>query len=479
MNFSQYGYYKYAVTVKRGQEELARKETGIAVLLPRSPSLPQDSIFGVCTHFGANWLQQRLKDVGPEPLLNLVKLAGADRIRDEVYWGAVEKEKGVYKFPAFSDAYIQGAHAKGLRPLIIFDYGNALHDHGKFPADTEDGLRGWQGYVRAMVNHYGGIVKHWEVWNEPNAYDTKTQYFPLLQAAYVAAKQVDPEAQIIGIGGAGVGGGMSTWYIDKVLDAGGWQYMDGFSQHPYVSPNSPDLGYGTELPTCSLHMALQRGKSVIDRITRAHPELEPLDSYLTEFGFTTCTTERGQDERTQAAVVMRTYLIAMRYPHLKGLYYYDFLCDGTDEGNLEHNFGLIRYDFSPKPSFLAYATAARLLKGRQFVKQIPTAEKQVQIYVFKDASGYTLAVWSTESEEYVLTRPSGENQRGGLLRNIDFKVGLQFSDDSQKQLLDWFGNGQPIKPNCLSLVAKPFPQFITGLTSPDVIVTEVEHLEEQ
>jgi hypothetical protein len=274
---------------------------------------------------------------------------------------------------------------------------------------------------------------------------------------------------------------MNTGYIGSVLAAGGWQYMDGFSQHPYVSPHSPDLGYttyGDPEPFANLHVALKRGKGLVDKYAGDHPERRPLTSWLTEFGFTTSTGGRGQDERTQAAMVMRTYLIAMRYPHLKGLIYYDFLCDGTDGANPEHNFGLLRNDFSPKPSYLAYATAARMLKGRQFREQIQTSAEQVQIYVFEDASGYMLAVWSTESKDYVRSKPTDKDQ-GGYLRNNDFKVVLEFADDSQKRLIDWVGNGKNIKSNCASLVARPFPQFITGLSSPDVVVTKVEHIEEQ
>ena len=71
-------------------------------------NLDANSFIGVSCHFA--------QDSGdPEILLPLVKNAGIRSIRDEYYWGSVEKSKGVYTFNY--DKYLDVALDNGLEPL--------------------------------------------------------------------------------------------------------------------------------------------------------------------------------------------------------------------------------------------------------------------------------------------------------------------------------------------------------------------------
>jgi len=95
-------------------------------------------------------------------------------------------------------------------------------------------------YVRETVTHYKGSIHTWEVWNEPHFSGffsgTPEDYAKLLQVCYTEAKRAEPECIVLGGGGPTV---RQYDWIARVLQAGGGQYMDGFTMH-YLEPDIAD-----------------------------------------------------------------------------------------------------------------------------------------------------------------------------------------------------------------------------------------------
>ena len=85
--------------------------------------------------------------------------------------------------------------------------------------------------------------------------------------------------------------------------------------------------------------------------------------WLTEFGWTTYwhnkkvhdkTLFGGFSEKAQATYLVRFFVQCLTMPEIKVACQYDFLDDyGLTPFNGEGNFGLLRYDYSPKPSYYA------------------------------------------------------------------------------------------------------------------------------
>ena len=103
------------------------------------------------------------------------------------------------------------------------------------PADYAD-------FVRYVAGRYAGRVSAWEVWNEENTQrfwstgPSPSSYVPLLQAAYPAVKQADPNALV-------VFGGVSQndyAFIEGAYAAGAKGYFDVMAVHPYPGPNPPE-----------------------------------------------------------------------------------------------------------------------------------------------------------------------------------------------------------------------------------------------
>jgi hypothetical protein len=164
------------------------------------PESGSEPFFGVQTHFG-----QHRPDA--EGLLDLIKGAGVGWIRDEVYWSEIEKEKGVFKFPPAHDTYLRAARARGIQVLLILDFGNSLYSGSEKHAPATEGERlAFARYCREIVKQCAPLgVRHYEVWNEPNASTfwrprpNPEDYAKLLETAFRACKEADPGATVLDV----------------------------------------------------------------------------------------------------------------------------------------------------------------------------------------------------------------------------------------------------------------------------------------
>ncbi|MDH7571334.1 MAG: glycosyl hydrolase, partial [Armatimonadota bacterium] len=370
---SGYGLYQVRVVLCAGA---AQREAlfSFARLPRRSVDAPDvETPFGVCTHFA--------QGKGKLPLsLELMAGMGARWLRDEAHWSAIEREKGVYTFPLAFDGYLRAAPQYGIRPLVIFDYGNALYDGGAAPASRE-AVSAFADYAYQLVRRYRNHCRHWEVYNEPNIGFWKPRpdpraYARLLRATYMAAKRADPGCTVVGVCTAGT----DLSYIEAVLKEGGLDYMDALSIHPYRYPRAPEESRFVD--------ALEQCRALLERYGGGGKPI-----WITEVGWPTHHDARGVSEETAADYLVRTYVQAMSLPFVQGVFWYDFQNDGTDPTNNEHNFGLIRLDFTPKAGYVAYGMMTRALAGKRFTRRLPVADP-VYAYEFAGERSRTVAAWS-------------------------------------------------------------------------------------
>lgn len=368
----------------------------IAALAPGNGAFPDA---GVVTHFG-----QRKGSAAA--VLPLVKRAGFTWIRDELYWGEVEKTAGKFTFPPdngnYGD-YVAQAVKLNLKPLIVLDYGNPgaypnlFKGPQRFP-QTQQERDLFARYAQKVVGYYGKQVKHWEIWNEPAfakiGYDN---YVALLKPVYTAIKSQSADANVISCGGGGAGGGPGGDCIAELIKRGALDYQDGFSIHPYMSPSDPDVGYSAKgsplgrvnVPNVWPHLA---------RMTQANPKPGEgkLKLWITEIGWPSSPSSAGLSEQRQAAYVARTFLLSRRFDAVEAVIWYDFVDDGLKPSEKEHNFGLVRLDLSPKP---AYVAASVLMKTVGTKKWDHALVDRGDIKVYQYGSDDKVIVgWKTDTD---------------------------------------------------------------------------------
>jgi len=384
LRLSRFGVYfieTQVLLLTKTQTHYASRFTNHASIcwLPEPSPIWDESPFGVCTHFG------QFKHKVPDTL-ELIRRMGAAWIRDELYWSNIEREKGKFEFPEYYDAYMKAAGKLGIRPLIIFNYANRHYDKGLAP-HTDEGRKAFARYCVELMKRYGQICRHWEVWNEPNIgfwqpKPNPEDYTNLLKTVYETVKSVDPQAIVVGVCTAGT----DFKFIEEVLKRGGGKFMDAISVHPYRYPRSPEA--------TDFVGEMKRLKELLDKYGAGH-----LKVWLTEFGYPTHITG-GTPQWLSAAYIVRTFLWALTLPFIERLFVYDFQDDGEDPTYNEHNFGLIRFDSSPKVGYAAFNTMVRMLHRKRFSRQVNISDGVVCL-VFTGDDGEVWTLWAIEGERKV------------------------------------------------------------------------------
>jgi len=196
----------------------------------------------------------------------------------------------------------------------------------------------------------------WEIWNEPNNYNfwaPKTDcvaYTALLQAAYPAIKQADPNAVVVTGGLAPESTDSNntspTDFLNCVYNAGGKNYFDAVGNHPYTFPAFPSsTGSGAWNQMSTTNPSL---RSIMVANGDANKKI-----WITEFGVPT----NGPDphwyvsESQQAEMVAATFQLYESYSWAGPLFWYSFQDAGNTTNTNENFFGLVRADGSTKPAY--------------------------------------------------------------------------------------------------------------------------------
>lgn len=405
-------------------------------------------IVGACTHFsqGKGLLERNIESL---------KQAGIASIRDEVGWGAIEREKGKLAMPAQFDAYVRTAAGEGLNVLLILDYANGFYDDGDRPRSPE-AIEGFCRYAEFVVRHFGKDVRLYEIWNEwdigiglperHNKGGSAQDYFNLLKAVYPRIKAADPGVTVIA--GASTSGAVKKGWLEEVVKLGALDFCDAISIHSYnYSDKFPERGP----EACSAWM------TGVQEMLRTHNQGKDVRFYVTEMGWPTHVSKHGTDPELSASYLARLYLLALTSPSFEGIWWYDFQDDGWNPQYNEDNFGLVRPDLTPKSAYHVMADIAPVIAGGQFVRRVDTKDENLRILRFRVGSKDCWALWSADDKDRQVIlqtespeRPVTIQQTGSDPRPV--KWGFR----------DWTSRRSEPVANRLSLVVGPRPVLIDG-----------------
>jgi hypothetical protein len=303
------------------------------------------------------WAQFSDSDMDRE--LDLARAAGSNVVRVDVAWASLEvKGKGEISdwYLRRMDRFVAGASARGMKVLVTlwaspcwassalavvkagcgqdWNQDSVVYPPAS-PADFGD-IAGW------ITARYGAKLAALELWNEPDlgidmfwkASDKAAAYATLVKAAYGLAKAGNSSVPVVM--GALVRPDIAFL---KALYANGIKgFYDGVSIHPY----------GVELSAKKLNAFRAAQRSAGDSA--------PL--WISEFGAPTSlgggwhVTESGQ-----AAEIKRYFSVLDGLTYVQGATLYSLRDTSTDLNDFIANFGVLHYDFSPKPGWAALKAA--------------------------------------------------------------------------------------------------------------------------
>lgn len=379
------GWYRLTVDALSGGSPIGTASTTLA-RIPQQSAAP-GSRYGAAAHYSPGWWST---DSVP-----LVAAAGLGTVRDEIQWATLEKQPGVYDWTTAVGTQ-QEVNA-GLDLLLIAGYGNPLYDGGAKPTSPE-GLAAYASYAAALAARYQSHSAGIELWNEYDLGTGNTQpgtadnYVAMLKQAAPAIRQSAPGLPILGPGVAD----LSSGYLERTFQLGALDYLDGIVLHPYSYPTSAE--------------ALDAQLTRIDALVRQynHGQSKPL--WITEHGWPTGTDTRAVSEADQATNLTKSAAIAAAHGVAR-YFWYDFQDDGTDPASLEHNFGLIHSAddalgaYTPKPGYVAYATATSLLRDATYTGRDQTIPSVWDLQ-YSTSSGSDLRVLWGEQDRTVGIRSS-------------------------------------------------------------------------
>ncbi|XEC96232.1 discoidin domain-containing protein [Paenibacillus tarimensis] len=345
---------------------------------------PGRDFFGVNTH-----LHTGTGDI--DKTLEVAAMSGTGWIRDSGYWSRAETVKGVVEIQPVWDEYVNKAVEKGLKPLYLLAYGN-IH-YGRHAPTTPENIAGYVNYASTIAAHFAGRINHFEVWNEfngglgnPDLHPPEV-YAELLKATYPAVKAANPDAFVIG----GVTAGVPLEWLERILQAGAFDYMDAVSIHPYMHPASPE--------SRNFLATLEDVRDLFEKYGGPKP------IWITEIGWPTHTTGSGVSPLESANYAVRTHVIGLASGIPDHIFWYDMQNDGNSPTDPEHNFGLVTADrsqipFAAKENYAAYSAMTDKLAGAAFVRSYEP-NPNTRIYHFHRASDNkaVIAAWTLQGME--------------------------------------------------------------------------------
>jgi len=325
--------------------------------------LNMQSPFGVLEflHWDHPWNSHKYGRKGDlEKAVALMKEAGVGWVRMDFLWSDIEPESGRLELEKY-DRIVDLLAKNNIHILGILNYSTDWASScGKWncpPADSGIFIK----YAETVIRRYKDRIKYWEVWNEPDsniywaAQDGLKSYCALLKEVYAAAKKIDPDCKILN---GGLANGIAS--VNHLYDNGAKDYFDILNIHIFESP----------LDAAAIKRVLAYPKLAHKIMLRNGDAAKKI--WVTEIGCPGMGAGiesknwwmgGNPSEEQQAAWVKEVFTKLIKQETVEKVFWAFFRdCKGHWDNGIDY-FGLVRWDFSRKPSFLVYQECFNKWKG--------------------------------------------------------------------------------------------------------------------
>lgn len=352
--YASQGVYKATVTVRDNQGQVATAEQRIVVIGAPEQA---DWRFGLVCHLNRSYELYRT-DADVTRAAGLISDLGVDVVRLDLAWSAVQPTPDEYHWEDY-DYLVSIAEGFGFELMPIIGFSTRWASSTKKANDWTDwffappSTHAYAWFAYQAASRYAGRVRAWEIWNEPNAgiywrpEPDPARYTELLKNAYLAIKYAAPSAVVVLGGLANDESSYQpdyAWYppeefLRAIYDYGGSPYFDVVSRHPYTHPSEGVSAFSARLRSVRLVME-EMGE-----------EKKPI--WLTEIGYA-ASSDLGVTESEQSRWLVKCLGAVQQTDFVSTVFWYNLRDTGSDPSNWEQNLGLIAYDWTIEPDFLAY-----------------------------------------------------------------------------------------------------------------------------
>jgi hypothetical protein len=240
-----------------------------------------------------------------------------------------------------------------------------------------------------MARRYKGRVLAWEPWNEANIINfgghTIDEMCSHQKAAYLGYKAGNPDLTVCWNVYAGSGTPLHT---KGVLENQTWPYFETYNIHSYQKPDDYLKQFApARQAACGRPIWITEcGVRAVAKTARPWSELS------------------REDEIKQAEFLARSYASSL----FAGVNrHFFFILGNYHERQIQ--FGLLRYDQTPRPGYVALATLGRLLAGAKCLGRLtPKENPAVRVYAFNSRPDgrqrNVLVIWAKKSTTWPLPK---------------------------------------------------------------------------
>ena len=311
--------------------------------------------FGVLEflHWSHSWNNYKYPgDRDLKKAISLMQSAGVGWIRLDFLWEDIEPQEGRFDFAKY-DNLVKLLTDRGINILGILHYStNWASSCGEWNCPPKNN-KIFVNYAAQVIQRYKGQVSYWEVWNEPDSaiywkqQDCLKSYCELLKEVYVAAKKIDPECKILN---GGIANGLAS--INHLYDNGAKDYFDILNLHFFESPlhGKNAIKAVASYPKLAYKIMVRNGDA------RKKIWITEIGCPGVRAGLKTNNWWLGQNpnEQQQAVWVKEVYPELLKNPQVAKIFWAFFRDTKKHWDNGVDYFGLVRWDYTPKPSFKAY-----------------------------------------------------------------------------------------------------------------------------
>jgi hypothetical protein len=315
--------------------------------------------------FGFNDNSVLFQQSDPESAIQRSAAVGANVIRYTLNWDYIEATQGQFNWRGYDPLY-QAARQHGIRPILIVAFspgwtrpldlscGTTGRAHCHNPPDARfDGA--WTNFVTEAVKRYPESAAV-EIWNEPNLSNfwksgpNPTRYAQLLNEAYDAVKNVNPNMPVLGgaLANSQFGGNGSTpyeRYLNALLDLK--PRFDALAIHDYDTAGT-DANW--------FDRTLDIARSALD--SHGYPGV-PI--WVTELGRST-TGPRAVTPVVQATRLLQMLQALDKRPYIKAAVIHTLIPAPTGPTTEEYGFATVDANGTPKPAYCVLSAARRVAR---------------------------------------------------------------------------------------------------------------------
>lgn len=333
----------------------------------------------ICADAASAWLIRN--EEYRKPFARMLKLAGILMVRERLDWGGVEKQPGKIDWLQYQTV-ADTLSSEGVKIFQIWHNTPSWTHPDKTTTQYPDDLRDVYRFSKTASSHFSRQISAWEPWNEPDIDfwpDLGDRLAGYAKAAYLGLKDGNPKALMIQ---SSLCMGPSP-FAENLYESGLGDYFEVFNWHSY----SPTSDYPTQL---------EAYRKMLEKYV-----LSKRPAWITEAGIRLPGTEEDgksqlntENQKEQCRFIPRSMVMSLVAGNDKHFF---FVLPNYLENGVQ--FGALKPDLTPYPSFIALSAAANILGDAKHKGEYKTGVKGVVAHVFSTAKGNVIAVWADKEQK--------------------------------------------------------------------------------